>query len=70
MNSLTSIMTSKLYNELETNLYSDLFWNTEIDAHSVIQTKLDSSLFIGLNRRLNETVDDNLFDELDKIANI
>ena len=64
MKQLSTLITDKLYNELETNLYSDLFWNTEIDAHSVLQTKLDSSLFIGLNRRLNETVDNNLFDEL------
>lgn len=70
MKQLSTLITDKLYNEMETRLYSTLYWSTKIDAYSMLQVKLDSILYIELNRRLNETVDNNLFDELDKIAHI
>ena len=57
-------MTNKLYNELETNLYNALYWNTKADAYTALQSRLFSKLYIELNRKLNETTDNNLFDEL------
>jgi hypothetical protein len=64
MKPLTVSITNKLYNELETNLYNALYWNTKADAYNKLQIYLDSSLYIELIRKLNETIDNNLFDEL------
>ena len=63
MNSLTNVIISKLYNELETNLYSASFCNTKA-SYSVIQEKLFFRLFNELERRLNITIDNNLSNEL------
>ena len=62
MNSLTSIMISKLYNKLGTNLYSALFCNSKA-SYSVLQEKLFFRLFTELERRLNITIDNNLFEQ-------
>jgi len=56
-------MISKLYNELETNLYNALYWNSKADAYTALQSRLFSKN-IELIRKLNETIDNNLFDEL------
>jgi hypothetical protein len=55
---------NKLENELETNLFRTLYRSTEIDAYSVLQVKLETSLYFELNKRLKETTDNNLIDEL------
>jgi len=70
MKPLSDSITNKLYSKMESKLYSTLYWSSRPDPYAILKTRLDTRLYIDLNRRLNETVDNNLFDELNKIANI
>lgn len=64
MKPLSSSRIKKLYNATESKLYSTLYWSSRPDPYAILKTRLDTRLYIDLNRRLNETVDNNLFDEL------
>ena len=63
MKPLSETITNKLYCKMESKLYRDLYWSSRPEPYVILKKRLDNRLYIELTSRLNETIDNNLFDE-------